>query len=273
MAEIQSRQSRCSRDAAAASCAAPPTRPRRVPDTPETWPAGIRRGLGLGLGLGLETWPAGVRRGRIRADHPRRHAARPERGGRRRGRRTAETRRRDAAETCLRRPHRHWCHPSPTALATAPSGLRRAPCSTRSSRLSSRGRRNGATTLPSPPHPPLPSSTRRRGGSFASVGHPSALRPSSFPARHRRAPAQVPRGEQVGHPSPRRVRVRHPPGGAEPSPTLPRPFPDPSPTLPARSPSCSLLSQLHSPPRYVHDYPVEQLYRDNRLNMIHEGST
>mmetsp|Transcript_11836 Transcript_11836/g.35481 ORF Transcript_11836/g.35481 Transcript_11836/m.35481 type:complete len:96 (-) Transcript_11836:443-730(-) len=55
--------------------------------------------------------------------------------------------------------------------------------------------------------------------------------------------------------------------------SLPRPFPNPSPTLPARSPSCSLLSQLHSPPRYVHDYPVEQLYRDNRLNMIHEGST
>ena len=23
---------------------------------------------------------------------------------------------------------------------------------------------------------------------------------------------------------------------------------------------------------YVHDYPVEQLYRDNRLNMIHEGT-
>ena len=23
---------------------------------------------------------------------------------------------------------------------------------------------------------------------------------------------------------------------------------------------------------YVSDYPVEQLYRDNRLNMIHEGT-
>ena len=29
---------------------------------------------------------------------------------------------------------------------------------------------------------------------------------------------------------------------------------------------------MHFSPRYVHDYPVEQLYRDNRLNMIHEGA-
>ena len=43
---------------------------------------------------------------------------------------------------------------------------------------------------------------------------------------------------------------------------------------------CLSATCLPSPPArpssrsagYVHDYPVEQLYRDNRLNMIHEGT-